>query len=91
MIDRRHPARDHDLARARLGIGAIAVDELLGAAGLGDVDGLHLKIAWHFGALKIQVSTQSTSSILAPSSAMAPARQTQFRTSCWPGGFHLLE
>src|SRR5215470_8479836 len=84
VIDRRRAHAHHDFARARLGIGAIAVDQLVGAAGLGDVDRFHRKMAWHFGALKIHVSTQSTSSILAPTSAIAPARQTQFSTSCWP-------
>jgi hypothetical protein len=82
-----HRGRAHahdDLAGARFRVGAVAVDQLLRASGLGDVDGFHLKIAWHFGALKIQVSTQSTSSIFEPSSAIAPARQTQFKTSCCP-------
>src|SRR5213593_3553379 len=73
-----------DLAGARFRVRAVPEDQLLRASGFGDVDGFHRKIAWHLGALKIQVSTQSTSSIFAPSSAMAPARQTQFRTSCWP-------
>src|SRR5262249_36697469 len=65
VIDRRRAhAHDH-FAGARLGVGAVAVDQLLRTAGFRDVDGFHRKIAWHFGALKIQVSTQSTSSILA--------------------------
>ena len=84
VVHRRRAHAHDDLAGAGLGIGAVAEDQLLRTSGLGDVDGFHRKIAWHLGALKIQVSTQSTSSILAPSSAMAPARQTQFRTSCWP-------
>src|SRR5262245_15219964 len=84
VVDGRRPDAHDDLAGPRVGIGPVAVDQLLEAAGLGDVDGLHRKIAWHLGALKIQVSTQSTSSILAPTSDMAPARHTQFSTSCWP-------
>src|SRR5262249_12717409 len=84
VIARRRAHAHDDFAGARLGVGAVAVDQLLRTTGLGDVDGFHRKIAWHFGALKIQVSTQSTSSILAPISAIAPARQTQFSTSCWP-------
>src|SRR5215470_1744392 len=84
VIDRRRAYAHDDLAGACHRIWAVAEDQLLRAPGLGDVDGLHRKIAWHFGALKIQVSTQSTSSIFAPTSAIAPARHTQFSTSCWP-------
>ena len=84
MIDGARSHADDDFARTRGRIRAIAEDELLRSAGLGDVDRFHLKIARHLGALKIQVSTQSTSSILAPISDMAPARHIQFRTSCWP-------
>src|SRR2546426_2034003 len=64
VIDGRPPDADDDLAGSRLGVGAVTEDQLLPPSRVGDIDGLHLKIAWHLGALKIQVSTQSTSSIL---------------------------
>src|SRR2546427_7133795 len=64
VVDGRGPDTNENFARPRVGVGAIAEDELLGTAGLGDVDGFHRKIAMHLGALKVHVSAQSTSSIL---------------------------
>src|SRR5437867_770781 len=84
VVDGGAPDANEDFARPRVGIGTIAEGELLGAAWLGDVDGFHRKTAMHLGALNIQVSAQSTSSILWPSSAAAPERHTQLRISCWP-------
>src|SRR5262249_38942958 len=43
VIARRRAHAHADFAGARLGIGAVAVDQLLRTAGLGDVDGFHRK------------------------------------------------